>query len=192
MIAMKRVLPLSLALMLSATGCTVLRTSSHTYLKEPPRLTLLGSEEQVAKIIGSIILSGGMRLSNRKVSPSGSTTYIFTGIRSTNIGDAVRAHNGLALSEVGSVIYVRLTPGDGITQVDMLGKPAFSGFIACSDQDEEWGLTCNPPTVNDPDWAERHKVTGREEATVITEVLKTLRSRPHSEPGSVVEPSKSP
>ncbi|MFY0571980.1 hypothetical protein ACN28E_50240 [Archangium lansingense] len=191
---MNHILLLALALMLPATGCTspLLRTSSHTYLKEPPRLTLLGSEEQVAKVIGDLFQSKGLILSRRVAEPSGGTLYIFTGIRSTNMAVARAAYNGLALKEVGSVIYVRLTPGDGITRVDMLGKPAFSGFIACSDQDAEWGLTCNPPTVSDEGWAERHKVTGREEAAVITEFLTALRSRPHDEPGSVFESGRSP
>ena len=191
---MNRVLLLALALMLPATGCTsvLLRTSSHTYLKEPSRLTLLGSEEQVAKIIGDLFKSKGVILSQRVVEPSGSTLYTFTGIRSTNMAVVRAAYNRLALKEVGSVIYVRLTPGDGVTRVDMLGKPAFSGFIACSDQDAEWGLTCNPPTVSDEGWAERHKVTGREEAAVITELLKALRSRPQNEPGSVFQSASSP
>jgi hypothetical protein len=172
-------------LVLSATGCVEIRASSRQFL--PPnssQVTLQGSPRDATLRFLFLIKGMGAYL---EPLPSRTDESRLLAFRINRYNQSIKTTTGniVSYTDVESILYVRMTPGDGVTQVEMLGKPTYNSFIVCSDEDDAWALKC------DPLFAEsfsslRKRMTGKEEALFIEAILRELQRSPKTGPGSVV------
>jgi hypothetical protein len=161
-------------LTLLCAGCAEIRASSRAQLaSEQSRLQFSAADDGAIKPLIEAFARRGFPIVDRQQAKDG--TYLtFKGAR-TSVTVVTGTQYGTTgqSTDVGSVFYARVTPGEGGAQVELFGKPTVSGLPVCSDHDSSWKQRCEP-VVTGALWPGRSRTTGREEAEIIRGIILEL------------------
>lgn len=175
------------ALILSASGCASITTSSGDHLRpDESSATATCGLAEADESVTNLFKSRGIPIVS-ETEPSATARLLkFKGPRGsvTSVSGNAQWVSG-STDAIGSVYYVRLSAEGGTgTKAVLLGKPTADGKEVCSPQD--WKeIKCDGVTTGAA-WPGRAQMTGREESEVITGVLleyrKTCRAKPAPAP----------
>lgn len=170
----------AISLMLGATGCASIRTSSSDHLKpDESSATAACTLTDASEVFTKLFKERGVPIvSETEASP---TTRLlkFKGPRTSVTTVSGSTFNGAgsvqgSTDAIGSVFYVWLASDPkGGTKASMLGKPTGNGREVCSPAD--WANIKCEEVYSGALWPGRAQMTGREESEVVTGLLVEYR-----------------
>ncbi|MFY2560881.1 hypothetical protein ACN469_24970 [Corallococcus terminator] len=177
------------------SGCiSSIRTSSRSFLDAKESEALLqGGTDDAARRITELMSKRGFPVTERQVRKDGSLVYVFKGQRTalTTVSGSDLIHG--STNTVGSMFFVLLTPReDGVTRMDLIGKPTLDGRAVCSDAPPAWVPSCDESVVVGSLWHGRDRMTGKDEAEAIRGMLLELELGQTSGPGALLSKPEAP
>ncbi|WP_163869323.1 hypothetical protein [Myxococcus eversor] len=177
------------------SGCiSSIRTSSHSFLDAKESEALLqGGTDDAARRITELMSKRGFPVTEKQVRKDRSVVYVFKGQRTAlTTVSGTKIVSG-STNTVGSVFFVLLTPReDGVTRMDLIGKPTMDGRAVCSDAPPAWVPSCDKNVITGSLWHGRDQMTGKEEAEAIRGMLLELGLGQTSGPGALIARPEAP
>jgi len=177
------------------SGCiSSIRTSSRSFLDEKESEALLqGGTDDAARRISELMSKRGFPVTEKQMRKDGSLVYVFKGQRTALTTVSGSDIVSGSTNTVGSVFFVLLTPReDGVTRMDVVGKPSMDGRAVCSDAPPAWVPSCDQNVVTGSLWHGRGQMTGKEEAEAIRGMLLELELGQTRGPGALISKPEAP
>lgn len=177
------------------SGCiSSIRTSSRSFLDAKQSEALLqGGTDDAARRITELMSKRGFPVTEKQVREDRSVVYVFKGQRTALTTVSGSDIVSGSTNTVGSVFFVLLTPReDGVTRMDLIGKPTMDGRAVCSDAPPAWVPSCDENVITGSFWHGRGQMTGKEEAEAIRGMLLELELGQTSGPGALLAGPEAP